>query len=136
MLRPNTMNDGPTAARIALEAARGGGTYFTALSGEMCWDAVGLCQGRGAGRGVNENDVRVSGAHDILGVPDGASIGFFHNGILIHEMIAVGNGNACGNKNACIGYGQPIGWEMLDLCIGWNGDAFGPRNLVVRYHRI
>jgi hypothetical protein len=131
------MNTGPAAAGIAREAARGQGTYFTVLSGQMCWDAVALCQGRDAGRGVDINDNPVMGDSDVRNIPEGASIGFFDNGTLIHEMISVGGGEACGNKNACTGYGSPVGWELLDLRSGWNsGSTFGPRRLQVRYRRI
>jgi hypothetical protein len=131
------MNDGRTAARIAREAARGRGTYFTALSAQMCWDAVAACQNRGPGRGVTEGDPEVTGAHDVRYIPEGASIGFFDGPVLVHEMISTGNGLACGNKNACIGMGNPVGWEELDLCRGnWQGSSFGPRGLTVRYRRI
>ena len=126
--------NGSQAAEIAREAARGQGTYFTALSGQMCWDAVAACQGRNPGRGVAETDPVVSAAEDIYTVPEGASVGFFDNGTLVHEMISVGNGEACGNKNECIGIGHAIGWEMLDLAgATWNNGRFGPRNLIVRY---
>ena len=131
------MNTGTAAAAIAREAARGAGTYFTALSSQMCWDAVALCQGRAAGRGVDINDAPVLGDSDVRGVPEGASIGFFDNGTLVHEMISLGDGTACGNKNACIGMGSPVGWEALDLRNGWgSGTTFGPRRLQVRYRRI
>lgn len=131
------MNSGPSAAAIAREAARGQGTYYTALSSEMCWDAVALCQGRAAGRGVDINDKPVLGDSDARNIPEGASIGFFDRGTLVHEMISIGDGEACGNKNACIGYGSPIGWETLNLRNGWNsGSTFGPRRLEVRYRAI
>jgi hypothetical protein len=131
------MNSGESAAKIAREAARGQGTYFTALSNAMCWDAVALCQNRPSGRGVDINDTPVQGDSDVRGIPEGASIGFFDNGTLIHEMISVGGGEACGNKNACIGYGSPIGWELLNLRNGWgSGSSYGPRRLQVRYRRI
>jgi len=131
------MNSGPAAANIAREAARGQGTYWTVLSSQMCWDAVALCQGRDAGRGVEINDTPVLGDSDVRNIPEGASIGFFDNGTLVHEMISVGEGEACGNKNACTGYGSPVGWEMLDLRAGWNsGSTYGPRRLQVRYRRI
>lgn len=104
----------------------------------MCWDAVALCQGRDPGRGVGVNDRLVTSAWALNGIPEGASIGFFDRGVLIHEMISVGNGAACGNKNACIGHGNPIGWERLDLSAGWNAgtNTFGPRRLQVRYCQI
>jgi hypothetical protein len=131
------MNSGPAAAEIAREAARGGGTYFTALSTEMCWDAVALCQGRDRGRGVGATDTPVLGDSDVRNIPEGASIGFFDHGTLVHEMISVGDGGACGTKNATIGSGSPIGWELLDLRAGWNsGSTYGPRRLQVRYHAI
>jgi len=131
------MNSGPAAAKIAREAARGQGTYFTALSTEMCWDAVALCQGRDRGRGVEITDNPVLGDSDVRNIPEGGSIGFFDNGTLVHEMISVGGGEACGTKNATIGYGSPIGWELLDLRAGWNsGSSYGPRRLLVRYRAI
>lgn len=130
------MNTGPKAAAIAREAARGG-TYWTALSTQMCWDAVAACQNRQAGRGVEIGDSPVLGDSDVRNIPEGASIGFFDNGTLVHEMISVGGGEACGTKNGCIGYGSPIGWEMLDLRNGWNsGSSYGPRKLQVRYRAI
>src|SRR6266545_4458233 len=103
----------------------------------MCWDAVALCQGRDRGRGVETTDHPVLGDSDVRNIPEGASIGFFANGTLIHEMISVGGGEACGNKNATIGYGSPIGWELLDLRAGWDsGSSYGPRRLQVRYRAI
>jgi hypothetical protein len=131
------MNSGIAAANIAREAARGQGTYFAALSSQMCWDAVALCQGRALGRGVDINDTPVLGDSDVRNIPEGSSIGFFDNGTLVHEMISVGEGHACGNKNACIGHGSPVGWEQLDLRAGWaSGSTFGPRSLQVRFRRI
>ena len=130
------MNTGTAAAAIAREAMRGQGTYFTALSAEMCWDAVAYCQGRDGGPGVDLNDALVVGALDVSNIPEGASIGFFNNGTLVHEMISLGDGTACGNKNACIGHGSPVGWECLDLRNNWNGATYGPRNLRLRYRAI
>ena len=131
--------DGPTAANIAREAARGQGTYFTALSNEMCWDAVAACQGRvldavNEDRGVDVYDRVVKNANDMLSIPEGATIGFFERGRVVHVMIGLGRGEAAGNKNATIGLGSPVGWEKLDLMQGWKKEGtFGPRNLAVRY---
>jgi hypothetical protein len=126
--------DGPTAANIAREAAETQGTYFTSLSNEMCWDAVALCQGREPGRHIDENATLVRNDGDLSYIPEGATIGFFDGGVLVHAMISLGQGLAAGNKNACIGQGSPIGWEILDLAIGWGGPpGFGPRGLTVRF---
>ena len=125
--------DGPRAAAIAREAARGQGTYFKALSEQMCWDAVAACQNKPPGRHIDENDQVVGNADALMSIPEGATIGFFAPGTLVHVMIGLGNGEAAGNKNACIGTGNPIGWEILDLMPYWNGSDFGPRNLTVRF---
>ncbi len=128
--------DGTTAAGIAREAARGGGTYFTALSAQMCWDAVATCQNRPPGRYIEETDTAIQNVDELRNIPEGATIGFFNAGTLVHAMISLGNGEAAGNKNACIGMGNPVGWEILDLTQLWNSGTFGPRNLVVCYRTI
>jgi hypothetical protein len=127
--------DGPTAASIAREAARGRGTYFTALTGLMCWDAVAACQGRPPGRYIDTIDELVRDVVTLRSIPEGATIGFFDRGTLVHVMIGVGNGEAAGNKNACVGTGSDIGWEILDLVPHMRGSGFGPRNLTVRFRR-
>ena len=91
--------DGPTAANIAREAAETQGTYFTSLSSEMCWDAVALCQGREPGRHIDENATLVRNDGDLSYIPEGATIGFFDGGVLVHAMISLGQGLAAGNKN-------------------------------------
>jgi hypothetical protein len=131
-VKEDTM-DGLRAAAIAREAARGQGTYFTALSEQMCWDAVAACQNRPPGQYIDQSDRRVANADELRNIPEGATIGFFTPGTLVHVMISLGNGEAAGNKNACIGVGSPIGWEILDLMLNWNGSDFGPRNLAVRF---
>jgi len=125
--------NGPTAANIAREAARGGNsTYFGALSQQMCWDAVAACQGRPPGRHIDENAQVVANMDALRTIPEGATIGFFDGGTLVHAMISLGGGSAAGTKNACVGLGNPIGWEILDLTQGWHATTFGPRHLLVR----
>lgn len=128
--------NGTTAAGIAREAARGQGTYFTQLTNQMCWDAVALCQNRPPGRYIDESDRAIQNADALRNIPEGATIGFFNAGTLVHAMISLGGGEAAGNKNGCIGMGHDLGWEILDLTQLWNGGDFGPRNLVIRYRAI
>ena len=125
--------NGTTAANIAREAARGHGTYWRALSEQMCWDAVAACQGRAPGRHIDENATAVNNIDALRSIPEGATIGFFDGSKLVHVMISLGGGQAAGTKNGCIGMGSPIGWESLDLSTGWNAKTFGPRSLQLRY---
>lgn len=107
------------AAEFARNAA-GGGAGFEMLSSQMCWDAVYTCQtGQvavqlGVNVAIDLTDADVTNAN-ADSVPEGATIGFFRGGHLVHAMISLGNGQAAGNKNACIGVGSPIGWEILSL---------------------
>ncbi|HQX91838.1 MAG TPA: hypothetical protein PL007_00025 [Thermomonas sp.] len=131
---------GHIAAQIARDTATGKSSeYFTLLSGKMCWDAVIECQVLAGIKRPHSitthshdhvisltDDKAVCSATDMLGVPQGASIGFFRDGTLMHFMICVGAGMAAGNKNACIGIGSPVGWEILQLAkdLQWNSDGF------------
>ena len=130
---------GHIAAQIARDTATGKmSEYFTLLSGKMCWDAAIECQVlAGVDRPaqisthnhdhvISLSDKAVCSATDMLGVPQGASLGFFRDGTLVHFMICVGAGMAAGNKNACIGLGNPVGWEILQLAkdLDWNSDGF------------
>ncbi len=130
---------GHIAAQIARDTATGSmSEYFTLLSSKMCWDAAIECQVlAGVERPalisthnhdhvISLSDKAVCSATDMLGVPQGASIGFFRDGTLMHFMICVGAGMAAGNKNACIGIGGPVGWEILQLTkdLQWNSDGF------------
>lgn len=125
--------NGPTAANIAREAARGpNSTCFNALSEQMCWDAVAACQGREPGRHIDDSAELVASDDALRSIPEGATIGFFDSGTLVHAMISLGGGSAAGTKNGCIGMGNPIGWEILDLTLGWHSSTFGPRHLTVR----
>ena len=58
-------------------------------------------------------------------VPAGSILGFFENGSLKHAMLYLGGGKAAGNKNACLDFGNPCGWEVLDLgqCPWWQSDG-------------
>lgn len=133
---------GHIAAQIARDAATGGGGVFLELSALMCWDAVIRCQVKAGGQapgdhGVSMDDTPVNNPDDMRHVPQGAAIGFFEGGTLIHAMLATGHGLAAGNKNACIGIGGPVGWEILDLAGGvtWTGGRVqNPQRLLeVRY---
>ncbi len=139
---------GHEAARVARDAATNQDQTWATLSGLMCWDAVVYCQvaaGRlppaaitigNHGEVISEDDTRVTTSAGMRAVPQGAFIGFFDVGRLMHAMIAVGHGLAAGNKNECIGIGAPVGWEILDLAnrIDWNADGTaGWRHLRVYY---
>ena len=78
-----------------------------------------------------EKDTLVRNVEEMVKVPKGSFIGFFEtlskeeehqsiklkagDKILIHAMLAVGDGKAAGNKNSCIGIGSFVGWEILNL---------------------
>ena len=143
---------GHEAARFARDAATSKGDLYLQLSSMMCWDAVQHCQslagggGGGAittgshGHAIRLTDPSVTSASEMRQVPQGAFIGFFSVGRLVHAMIATGHGMAAGNKNACIALGSPVGWEILDLAgrLTWRdrGIAAGGRSLSVRYRRM
>ena len=143
---------GHEAARVARDAATLQGDTYLQLSGMMCWDAVAHCQALGGGPAatsitvgdhlhyISTSDPSVTSAAEMRRVPQGAFIGFFHGGLLVHAMIATGHGLAAGNKNQCIGIGQPVGWEILDLAsrLTWSGGgARTPgRVLAVHYRRM
>ena len=114
---------------------------------KMCWDAVAHCQklAGAADSGsitIDSHDQVISMSDDAIGtaeamrkVPQGAFIGFFEAGKLVHAMVATGQGLAAGTKNACLGIGNPIGWEIVDLAGGltWGGGGCAaPRALAVR----
>lgn len=125
---------GHIAAQIARDAALDEhDNMYAMLSGLMCWDAVIACQVKaGMARPapvtthehdhvISLDDTAVASRREMQRVPQGASVGFFRNGTLVHMMIATGAGTAAGNKNQCIGIGEPVGWEILDLGVIWRG---------------
>jgi hypothetical protein len=144
---------GHIAAQIARDAATDTQSelYFT-CSNQMCWDAVIECQVRAGVKRprrvttqdhdhvISLSDVAVASAREMQRVPQGASIGFFRDGTLMHFMIAVGAGLAAGNKNQCIGIGNPVGSEILNLAndLHWERGGFTDRGklFLVRYRPI
>ncbi|GGC03500.1 hypothetical protein GCM10011363_20130 [Marivita lacus] len=142
---------GHVAAQIARDSATEKSDFYMSLSALMCWDAVIETQAK-AGikkpkKPVSGNDCKhvislddspVTGKTDMQKVPQGAFLGFFRDGTLVHAMIATGAGIAAGNKNACIGIGGPVGWELLNLAedLKWEAGGFrdqGQRLFLLRY---
>ncbi|WP_338927538.1 hypothetical protein [Mycetohabitans endofungorum] len=102
---------------------------------------------------VTLSDKQINSAEALQSLPPGHVLGFFdlakkEEDQLVHVMISTGHGKAAGNKNACLGFGQPSGWEELDLCqqpkLQWqdgkvnqlkdNGDVH--RSLIVTHREI
>ncbi len=142
---------GHIAAQIGRDAATDQNSAdFKTLSSLMCWDAVAEVQakagmkrqtdigGKKCDHVVSLSDQPITGKQEMQSVPQGAFIGFFRDGTLIHAMLATGAGIAAGNKNECIGIGRPVGWELLNLAadLNWGGSGFtdpGGRLTLVRY---
>lgn len=132
------------AARVARDAATTQNADYLALCQLMCWDAVVYCAQKGgytstapvtgasAAHFVPQNQP-VTNAATMRTLPQGAFIGFFHGGTLVHAMMATGHGLAAGTKNGCVGVGRDMGWEILNLADDalWRNDGFGPRGLKV-----
>jgi len=130
-------SDPAAAARFAREVADTGETHpdYDKLNKVVCWNAVLACAEEHGGlrKGsiavtakswddfVHMNDdYQIRTAADMHQVPEGSFIGFFDtnyppNILIMHAMMATGNGMACGNKNSCLGIGRHGGWEMLNL---------------------
>lgn len=130
-----------TPGQLAAAYARDNATNrssdgYSELSAKMCWDAVVHClvksgampnaqsefggiSATGFSQFVRMADPVVGDAAAMRRVPEGALLGFVEHKnntpTLIHAMIATGQGLAAGNKNLCIGFGNPVGWEILDL---------------------
>ena len=149
------MSKGHIAAQIARDAATNDSSeLYLVCSTQMCWDAAIECQVRAGVKDprpvrtdkhdhvISIKDTAVTNKFEMQRVPQGASIGFFRDGTLMHFMIAVGFGLAAGNKNACIGIGNPagVGWEILDLANGvdWGQGGFkhNEKLFLVRYRAI
>jgi hypothetical protein len=164
---PRSMK-GHIAAQIALSAARedervraygpdAASPLYKELAGMNCWDAAIACQVK-AGRKrparvatdshnhvISLEDSPVTNKLDMASLPEGASIGFFRDGTLVHFMLATGGGYAAGTKNACVGVGNPDGWENLDLVeeLAWGEGGFthrtedgAERTILMRYRPI
>lgn len=144
---------GHIAAQIARDAATNDSSeLYLTCSSQMCWDAAIECQVRaGAKRPqpvttqshdhvIGLSDTAITTAREMQRVPQGASVGFFRDGTLMHFMIAVGAGLAAGNKNQCIGIGNPVGWEILNLAehLNWGNGGFTQHGklFLVRYRPI
>ena len=142
---------GHIAAQIGRDAATDQNSAdFISLSALMCWDAVAQVQakaglkrqtnigGKNCDHVISLTDPAVTSKQEMQAVPQGAFVGFFRDGTLIHAMLATGAGIAAGNKNECIGIGRAVGWELLNLAsdLKWGGSGFtdpGGRLILVRY---
>jgi hypothetical protein len=145
---------GHIAAQIARDAATEQSDFYLTLSALMCWDAVveahnkaGIkkpkkpISGTDCKHVISLDDKVVASKGEMQKVPQGAFIGFFRDGTLVHAMIATGAGIAGGNKNECIGIGSPVGWELLNLAgdLKWEAGGFrdpGGRLHLVRYRAV
>ena len=144
---------GHLAAQIARDAATDQSSdIFRVCSSKMCWDAAIECQVMAGVKRplpvqtlnhdhvISLADTAVTSRNAMQRVPQGASIGFFRNGTLMHFMIATGAGCAAGNKNQCIGIGNPVGWEVLNLAedLAWGSGGFknNRKLFLVRYRPI
>ena len=144
---------GHIAAQIARDAATEQSEFYLALSSMMCWDAVIAAQTKAGVKKpkpvtvdksdhvIKLSDPAVTSKGEMQKVPQGAFIGVFRGGTLVHAMIATGAGIAGGNKNECIGIGSPVGWELLNLAqdLKWEAGGFkdpGGRQHLVRYRAV
>lgn len=145
---------GHVAAQIARDSATQKSDFYMGLSALMCWDAVietyakaGIkkpakpISGTDCAAVISLTDTPVTSKAEMQKVPQGAFLGFFRDGTLVHAMIATGAGIAAGNKNACIGIGGPVGWELLNLAedLKWEAGGFrdpGNRLFLLRYRAV
>ena len=145
---------GHVAAQIARDTATQKNDFYGTLSALMCWDAViethtkaGIkkpkkpVSGTSCDHVISLKDKAVTNKGEMQKVPQGAFIGFFRDGTLVHAMVGTGAGIAGGNKNECIGIGSPVGWELLNLAgnLKWEAGGFrdpGNRLHLVRYREV
>jgi hypothetical protein len=132
------------AVEYAKNAAAKGTSWreaeYDKLSGKMCWDAVKYCAFsaniitedeydalNARWDLVTPHDTRIHNSDDLKNVPPGHALGFFRiehfadssaSNVRMdpfHVMLNIDGNKAAGNKNDCVGFGERVGWEVLNL---------------------